>query len=175
MDNLKIEDGVVTSSSSVIGTIEERTYTHKTSFFNLVKKHAGWALHKELLDHASIFTFTVEEENGTAFPDVHMFTITKEEIEANKHKIINVEDKIIIPLGLFKYDTNVSKDIVNKIGIEWFVKLRGEFHQEYMKNLSKFLQKERQETIVYPANTDVFRALRLTQFSDVKVVIIGQD
>jgi uracil-DNA glycosylase len=175
VSNLKIEGGVVTSSSSTIGTLEERVYHHKISFFNLVKKFAGWALHKELLEHADTFTYEVEEENGTEFPDKHIFTITKEELNTHHHKLKYVDDVIIIPLSLFKYHTNTSKTIVDKVGIEWFTKLRGEFHKPYMKDLSKFVQGARKEHAVFPNPADVFRAFRLTPFSQVKVVVLGQD
>ena len=45
-----------------------------------------------------------------------------------------------------------------------------------MRNLKTFLQSEKASgKIVYPKNADIFNALNLTPFDDVKVVILGQD
>lgn len=41
--------------------------------------------------------------------------------------------------------------------------------------LEEFIKKERKTNTVYPKDVDVFKALRLTNYDSVKVVIIGQD
>ena len=38
-----------------------------------------------------------------------------------------------------------------------------------------FINKEYKEKIVYPPKRDILRALKLTDYNDVKVVILGQD
>lgn len=43
------------------------------------------------------------------------------------------------------------------------------------QNLTAFLAKERKTKQVFPAEDDVFNALRLTPFDDVKVLLLGQD
>jgi len=50
-----------------------------------------------------------------------------------------------------------------------------QFTQEYMIRISEFLKKRREEVNVYPESKRVFNALISTDFSDVKVVILGQD
>jgi len=58
----------------------------------------------------------------------------------------------------------------------WKQVLQGEFKQAYMQNLQIFLAQElEQGKIVYPAEKDYFKALNLTPFDAVKVVILGQD
>lgn len=57
---------------------------------------------------------------------------------------------------------------------EWPI-LDEEFDESYMHDLSKTLQKERSTGVVYPDRANVFRALQLTPYDKVKVVIIGQD
>ena len=58
----------------------------------------------------------------------------------------------------------------------WNEVLGTEFTKTYMCELLKFLKEERQKgKTIYPAEKDVFEAFRLTPFSEVKVVIIGQD
>lgn len=57
----------------------------------------------------------------------------------------------------------------------WKERLQDEFEQPYFKELAEFVRKEYQETTVYPAPKNIFRAFDLTPFDDVKVVILGQD
>lgn len=58
----------------------------------------------------------------------------------------------------------------------WREVLAKEKQKEYFKNILKIIEEERSKGIViYPKNSEIFNSLSLTQFSDVKVVIIGQD
>src|SRR5690606_27608155 len=57
----------------------------------------------------------------------------------------------------------------------WAPVIKPLFRQEYMKRLSAFVQEERRRYEVYPPQELVFNAFRLTPFSEVKVVILGQD
>ncbi len=61
------------------------------------------------------------------------------------------------------------------IGNEWDKLLEGEFEKEYYLKLRSFLAKEYKTKTVYPDMYDIFNALKYTSYSDVKVVIIGQD
>ena len=62
-----------------------------------------------------------------------------------------------------------------KISKSWYELLKPEFEKEYFKNLQKFLTVEYNTQTVYPTADNVFAALNLTKYDDVKVVIIGQD
>ncbi len=58
----------------------------------------------------------------------------------------------------------------------WKEKLGDEFTKPYMVNLREYLKSQlAQGKVVYPPKDNVFEALKLTPFEDVKVVIIGQD
>ncbi len=57
----------------------------------------------------------------------------------------------------------------------WFEVLSSEFNKLYFKNLESFLSKEYQKNIIYPEKSNIFRALYLTDYSSVKVCILGQD
>ncbi len=46
---------------------------------------------------------------------------------------------------------------------------------DYIKRLQLMLRNERSNYVVYPSNDIVFRALRLTPFNEVKVVLMAQD
>ena len=57
----------------------------------------------------------------------------------------------------------------------WDVVLKEEYDKNYFKNIAMFINKEYKEKIVYPPKRDILRALKLTDYNDVKVVILGQD
>jgi uracil-DNA glycosylase len=59
---------------------------------------------------------------------------------------------------------------------EWMQHIGAEFEKPYMVNLRQFLKQ--QKTLgrtIYPKGADIFNALNTTPFSNVKVVILGQD
>ena len=58
---------------------------------------------------------------------------------------------------------------------DWDDVLRGEFDKQYYQVLRGFLKHEYANEIIYPSMYDIFNAFKATPYSDVKVVIIGQD
>ena len=65
--------------------------------------------------------------------------------------------------------------IVAMTTTDWNPVLRGEFAKAYWAELQHFVLAERQRATVYPPHDEVFAALHLTPFSEVKAVILGQD
>lgn len=61
------------------------------------------------------------------------------------------------------------------LGAGWFRVLEEELKQPYISELKQKLREAYTEGVVHPKAPEVFRALRLTQFGDVKVVLLGQD
>ncbi len=60
--------------------------------------------------------------------------------------------------------------------LNWQSLLGGEKEQPYFQKIMATLQQLRsQDKVIYPLQKDIFNALRLTPFDEVKVVIIGQD
>lgn len=57
----------------------------------------------------------------------------------------------------------------------WFDLLKSEFETTQYKELESWLNHEYQIKIIYPKPENVFNALNLVKYNDVKVVIIGQD
>ena len=57
----------------------------------------------------------------------------------------------------------------------WNEILAEEMKKDYYQELQTFVQNRRQEVSVFPEEKNVFRALELTPFESVKVVILGQD
>ena len=68
-----------------------------------------------------------------------------------------------------------EKVLREKLGDEWFELLKDEFDKEYMIKLSQGLKDARQRKVIYPDPDDLFKAFKLTPFSKVKVVWLGQD
>lgn len=62
-----------------------------------------------------------------------------------------------------------------KICKNWYKILKDEFEKPYFKNLLNFLTKEYSTCTVYPSMENIFYALNLVKFEDIKVVIVGQD
>jgi len=61
------------------------------------------------------------------------------------------------------------------LGNDWDNILEGEFEKEYYRKLRAFLKNEYATHTIHPDMHDIFNALRWTPYSDVKVVILGQD
>lgn len=58
---------------------------------------------------------------------------------------------------------------------DWQDLLEKDFEKEYYQNLRKFLTSEYNTKTIYPPMNNIFNALKLTPYKDVKVVILGQD
>lgn len=61
------------------------------------------------------------------------------------------------------------------IGNSWDELLKHEFEKEYYQSIRSFLKKEYAQYNVYPNMHDIFNALKVTSYEDVRVVILGQD
>ncbi len=62
-----------------------------------------------------------------------------------------------------------------KLGNDWDGVIGAEFEKEYYLDLREFLKCEYSSQTVYPDMYDIFNALKLTPYSSVKAVILGQD
>ncbi len=57
----------------------------------------------------------------------------------------------------------------------WKEIIDNEIKQDYFHDLSAFVKNEYATKTIYPKGKNIFKAFELTDFSDVRVVIIGQD
>lgn len=62
-----------------------------------------------------------------------------------------------------------------KLGNSWDGILTGEFEKPYYLKLKEFLTHEYKTKVIYPDKYNIFNALKLTPYEEVKVVILGQD
>lgn len=61
------------------------------------------------------------------------------------------------------------------VGNSWDNVLDSEYHKDYFKKIVMFINKAYKERDIFPPKGYVLRALSLTDYDDVKVVILGQD
>ena len=57
----------------------------------------------------------------------------------------------------------------------WDTVLDSEYHKEYFANIVKFVNKVYKEKTIFPPRARILSALDITDYNDVKVVILGQD
>jgi uracil-DNA glycosylase len=62
-----------------------------------------------------------------------------------------------------------------KIASAWKALLNEEFEKPYFRQLADFVRNEYKTQTVYPRGSDIFRAFDCCDFSDIRVVVIGQD
>ena len=58
---------------------------------------------------------------------------------------------------------------------KWDKVLKEEIEKEYFSNIISQLKIEYQNNIIYPSKEEIFNAFQLTDYDDIKVVILGQD
>lgn len=61
------------------------------------------------------------------------------------------------------------------IANDWLDVIGDEFSKPYYASLYKFVKEEYSRYVIYPPSNDIFNAYHYTPYSNVKVVIIGQD
>lgn len=64
---------------------------------------------------------------------------------------------------------------MNLIGNKWDEILKEEYQKEYFKKIVTYINKAYKERQIFPPKSYILRALSLTDYDDVKVVILGQD
>ena len=61
------------------------------------------------------------------------------------------------------------------VGNKWDVILDSEYRKEYFRKVVDFINREYKIKTIYPVKSRILRSLELTDYDDVKVVILGQD
>ena len=70
---------------------------------------------------------------------------------------------------------NASERLRRMPKTDWNPILRAEFDKPYWEPLQRFVAEERTRHVVYPPTDEVFAALHLTPYADIRVLILGQD
>lgn len=61
------------------------------------------------------------------------------------------------------------------IGNKWDIVLKEEFKKEYFRKIVVTINMAYKQKIMYPSKNKIMQALKMTDYDDVKVVILGQD
>lgn len=64
---------------------------------------------------------------------------------------------------------------ITVVGNNWDNILNEEYRKEYFIKLVKFINEEYTEKTIFPNKSNIFNALKLTDYNNIKVVILGQD
>ena len=64
---------------------------------------------------------------------------------------------------------------MNLVGNHWDKVLDHEYHEEYFKKIVAYINQAYKEREIFPPKPRILRALSLTDYDDVRVVILGQD
>lgn len=64
---------------------------------------------------------------------------------------------------------------MNLVGNKWDEILKEEYKKDYFKKIVLYINKAYKERPIFPSKSHILRALSLTDYDDVKVVILGQD
>ena len=64
---------------------------------------------------------------------------------------------------------------MNLVGNKWDEILDEEYHKDYCKKIVLYINKAYKDRPIFPPKNYILRALSLTDYDDVKVVILGQD
>lgn len=148
-------------------------YFQKVCLFQINKKpYCG------KLDISKIFSAEVSQKNRDPLIGDY-YVVSRKSVE--NMLVINLEAKMG-KLELFK--ENISKNLnldfeksfgLNGIKPHWKDIFRDEFKKDYFMKLLDILSEEYKNEVIYPPKNDVFEIFRRIDYSDVKVVIIGQD
>ena len=65
--------------------------------------------------------------------------------------------------------------MIELVSNKWDYILQDEYNKEYFKKIVRFINKEYKDKTIFPPKSMILRALSLTDYNDVKVVILGQD
>ncbi len=62
-----------------------------------------------------------------------------------------------------------------KVPQDWAPVLKEEFDKPYFKQLAQFLEQEREQYTIFPPEKELYTALNLTPYENVRVLLLGQD
>jgi len=139
---------------------------------NIFKKTNAWSVNYTIFEQVDTIvyetlkhSYTIPKIRAAEFGEVLQFSGT--------------EKKVYIPIIYW----DKRKQLIdpteqrrrNLFGDSWYELLKDVINSEYMSKIGNYLRQRRTETIVYPEENLVFRALKFTHTTQVKVVILGQD
>jgi uracil-DNA glycosylase len=65
--------------------------------------------------------------------------------------------------------------LIKLVPEDWYQILKNEFKQKYWDKLESFVLDEMKKEVIFPPKNEIFSAFELTPYSNVKVLLLGQD
>jgi uracil-DNA glycosylase len=139
---------------------------------NIFQKTQAWSINYTIFEQVDLiiyeslkYSYVIPKVRAEEFGQVFKFSGT--------------EKKIYVPI-IYWDKRRILIDPTeqrrrNLFGDTWYELLKDTINSEYMSKIGNWIRHRRTETIVYPDEANVFRALKLTHFKQVKVVVLGQD
>lgn len=158
------------SDKRFLGKItREGTYRKFEEERHRYQKENAWTVNQAILKRAD----KIEYHTHTRVYSIDVPSA----MSGGKKVTLNQEPKWVIPIKYWQVTSSnpVENRRLQLIGTEWTDRLTHELDKDYMKQVAVKVNAERKSSTVYPANQDVFKAFKLTNYSDVKVVVLGQD
>lgn len=150
-------------------------YTKRVRERHLLKVNQSYGFSINIIEQLGVNFIELYEDSGIfKFP----VDVLRQFGDYLHFKDEGFERQLFLPLAVIdKYRYTPELDVVRTqmMGAEWYSLLKPEFEKDYMIKLGKFLAKRRQEVNVYPARENMFRAFKLSSFSNTKVVVLAQD
>lgn len=139
---------------------------------NIFRNTQAWSINYTIFQQSDFIIYETLKNS---------YTITKERAEefGEVIKFPGTERKINVPIIYWDNRKQLIDPVElrrrNLVGDSWYELLKDTLNSEYMSQIGSWIRKRRTETIVYPEEQEVFRALKLTHTKQVKVIILGQD
>lgn len=182
MSNLVFNNEKVLIDGKPIGTLKKTMglllYEKFEREAHTFKKSNAWSIPIELASKADIVHFKSELRD---------YWISNEDIirYGEYYKFPGAESKVYVPKQYWRESMEIKgkeqadpakQKLIDRIGESWYEKLGAEFEKEYFIRIRDGINNARKMgKIIYPSNSDIFRAFKLTPYDKVKIVILGQD
>ena len=159
-----------------IGTLfDNRLITFRNRAKHLMKSNNSYGFNEEVIK-------SIDVEYIDLYEDIQMFRIPRQLLleggQTLEEQGDGYEKQLFLSISEIEKHIYVAEEDVKRIellGEEWFYKLKEEFNKSYMIMIGRTVAAARAVRNIYPSRENMFRAYKETPFSEIKVVIVGQD
>lgn len=164
------------SKNRLLGKVKGDTFfVKRVREKHLFKKNESYGFSINIIEQLNVDYIELYEDSGVfKFP----VDVLRQFGDYLHFKDEGFERQLFLPLLIidkYRYTPEADAQRVNLMGQEWYSKLKPEFDKDYMINLGRFLAERRKIAQVYPSRENMFRALKMTPYSKIKVVCLLQD
>lgn len=164
--------------SRKIGVIyDDRLIIYRDRSKHLMHNSSSYGFNEQVVRTLSIQYIDLYEDTQMFRIPIDVLLNEGEEISLEK-QAVGFEKQLFLSIRKIEEYVYVTEDDAKRIellGEEWFYKLKEEFQKPYMISLGRRISQRRDLSVVFPQRESMFKAYKVTPFSEVRVVIIGQD